>query len=82
MGRESELGGFKGRGRYRGRGWGRDRGYFNKSSSPSSYEQEEVKFVTRSIKKVYTYTAGKDAILQIVQKSYGYEVESSLMDIE
>ena len=38
--------------------------------------------MTRSIKKVYTYTEVKDVIFQKVQKSYGYEVASSLSYLE
>ena len=76
MGREIEPGGFKVRGRYRWIGQGQGRGYFNKSSSSSSYKREEIKFVTSPSKQVYTYTAVKDVIFQKVQKSYGYEVAS------
>ena len=46
------------------------------------YKQEEVKFVTSSKKQVYTYTSVKDVIFQRVLKSYGYEVISSLRDLE
>ena len=38
--------------------------------------------MTGPIKTICTYTAVKDVIFQIVQKSYGYEVASSLRDIE
>ena len=82
MVRESELGRFGGQGRSQGRGLGKGRGYFNKISSSSSYKQEDLKFVTRSIKQVYNYTEVKDIIFQRVQNYYGYEVESSLQDLE
>ena len=35
-----------------------------------------------SSKQVYTYTAVKDTIVQKVKKAYGYEVASSLRDLE
>ena len=81
MGRESEPGRFKGRGRYWGRGWGRSIRYLKKRSSSSLYNREEVKFMTRSRKQAYTYTEVKGVIIQRLQKSYGYEVASSLRDI-
>ena len=82
MARESEPGRLRGRRISQGRGRGRGRGYFNKSSSSGSYNQEEFKFVTSSIKQVYTYTAVKDVIFQRLKKCYGYEVASSLRYLE
>ena len=38
--------------------------------------------MTRVSKQFYTYTAVKKVIFQKVQKSYGYEVPSSLRDLE
>ena len=81
MGRESEPGRFKSRERSQGRCQGGGRRYFNKISSSSSYTIEEVKFLTRYTKQVYTYRSVKDIIVDRVQKSYGYEVESSLRDL-
>ena len=38
--------------------------------------------MTSSSKQVYTYTEVKDDIVQKFQKAYGYEVESSLSNLE
>ena len=82
MGRESEPGMFRGRMRQLGRGVGWGKSHLINSSFSSSYNKEEVKFVTRSSKYVYTYTAVKDASVHKLQKSYGYEVVSSLRGLE
>ena len=79
MVREIEPGMFRGRGGSQGRGrvWGR--WYFKNRSSSISYKLEEVKFVTSSSKQVYIHAAAKEVVSNRAKKSYGYEVESSLI---
>ena len=71
MGRESEPGRFRGQGISLVKFQGRGIGYFNKSPYSISYKQEKFKFVTISIKQVYTYTAVKDIVFQIVENPKG-----------